>query len=33
MMSNKYNILYSTVNHIKTEHDTIYIKAYLVARK
>lgn len=33
MMSNKYNILYSTANHIKTEHDTIYIKAYLVERK
>lgn len=33
MMSNKYNILYSTANFLKTEHDSIYIKAYLVKRK
>ena len=33
MMSKKYNILDSWANFLKTEHDTIYIKAYLVEKK
>lgn len=33
MMYKKYNILDSTAGYLKTEHDSIYIKAYLVERK